>query len=176
MSLGNYISKTPRRPLVVAGIVLLVLQLTLGGHLRVFGCSPDYLLVLAATLAFSLGPVPGMAGGFALGLLADLLGSAPVGVSPLLFCVLFFLLNGGSRNMLAEGWRVPAALVFLASLVYNVLYLVVLAVMGTQLGAGANVFVTVLVTVVLDTLLSAAVFFLLSRAYTSGQLSSRGLL
>lgn len=176
MSLDNYISKTARRPLVVAGVVLLVLQLTLGGHFQIFGCTPDYLLVLAAVIAFSLGSVPGMLAGFGLGLLADLLGSAPVGISALLFCALFFLVNGGERNMLSEGWRVPSALVFLLSLVYNVLYLVVLAVMGTQVGAGIHVLLTVLITVVLDTLVAAIVFFLLSRIYTSGQLSSRGLL
>ena len=65
-------------------VVLVVLQLVLGGHLKLFGASADFLLVIVGLLALMRGDVTGCVAGFVCGLAFDLLGSGMVGLTAIL--------------------------------------------------------------------------------------------
>lgn len=120
---------TGLNPIVVYAVcaVLGLVQLVLGGHVCVFGVSPDFLLALTAVLAFVYGPRVGCVGGFACGLVYDLLGTGPVGLSPLLGCVAGYALGATSQRLLGEGWRAPLARFAVAALLYNAAYPLLLA-------------------------------------------------
>lgn len=116
----------------VYAFVMVVLQLVLGGQIKVFGASPNFLLVLAATLALVYGSRTGCIAGFACGLLFDLAGSGPVGLSSLLCCVAGYVLGRGAdqRSLLGDGWRAPLVNFAVVAALYNVLYLALLLALG----------------------------------------------
>lgn len=70
----------------VVSICLVLAHLVLCKQFHPFGIDPDAFLVATVCLAAYLGPRPGCAMGFALGLLNDLAGSGPVGVFAMLCC------------------------------------------------------------------------------------------
>jgi rod shape-determining protein MreD len=76
-----------RRVLLFAGVIVatIVLEQTVLGGARAGGARPDLLVVAVVAVAMSAGPVSGAAFGFWAGLVADLLGSLPVGVSALVY-------------------------------------------------------------------------------------------
>lgn len=158
----------------VLAAVLVVLQLVFGAHIDVFGASPDFLLVLGAAVALLHGPRAGCAAGFACGLLFDLAGSGPVGLSALLGCIAGYALGAGRRNAFSEGWRAPLAAFAVAALAYNALYFCLLLALGTGVALGWAALARVLVGTVLDVAVAAVVFAVMARLCASGQTAGPG--
>ena len=65
----------------------LLLQMTVVARLSFLGAKPDLVLVAVICFALSDGPGVGMGAGFGIGLVEDLLGSHPLGLLALIFCV-----------------------------------------------------------------------------------------
>lgn len=66
----------------------LLLQVTVVARLSFLGAKPDLVLVAVICFALSDGPGVGMGAGFGVGLVVDLLGSHPLGLLALIYCVL----------------------------------------------------------------------------------------
>lgn len=123
----------------VAGIALFVaavLQVSIAPHLAVLGVAPNFILLVVVTLALVEGPVAGCAAGFAGGLVFDLLGAGPLGPAALVLCVVGYLAGTLHAAMFAEGWLLPVTVVLVASLVAELGYGVLLAVLGQASGFG----------------------------------------
>lgn len=155
-------------------VVLVVLQLIFGAHIDVFGASPDFLLVLSATVALRGGPRAGCAAGFVCGLLSDLLGSGPVGLSALLGCVGGYALGTSRRGGFADGWRGPLAGFATMSAAYNVLYFCLLLAFGTGVTLGWAAVGRLLAATVLDVAVAALAFAFLARFSGPGQATGPG--
>ena len=125
--------------LVLPCVVLVVLQLVLGGHLKLFGASADFLLVIVGMLALMRGDVTGCVAGFVCGLAFDLLGSGMVGLTALLGSVLGFAV---------------------ADLALNVAYLIFLTILGVLDVGGWAVLGRVIASTVADVAVAAITFFL----------------
>ena len=145
--------------LVLPCVVLVVLQLVLGGHLKLFGASADFLLVIVGLLALMRGDVTGCVAGFVCGLAFDLLGSGMVGLTALLGSVLGFAVGRASRSM-AEGWAPRLALFAVADLALNVAYLIFLTILGVLDVGGWAVLGRVVASTVADVAVAAITFFL----------------
>lgn len=115
---------------VAALAVACVLQAGLAPHLAVFGVVPNLLLLVVVTLAFFEGPVAGSVSGFVAGLLLDLLGTAVVGPWALVLTLVGYTAGLLGAHMFAEGWLLPVTVVFVASLLAEVCYGLLLGVMG----------------------------------------------
>ena len=118
-------------PTVIALVAAALLQVAVAPHLAIGGVVPNLLLLVVVTLALVEGPQAGASAGFAAGLVYDLLGSGPIGPAALVLVVIGHLAGLVHSNMFAEGWRLPVTVVFLASLVAELAYAGVLAVLGT---------------------------------------------
>ncbi len=177
MRIGSDIAtpKQERRPATILGVVLVLVELVFSGHLTVFGLPPHFMLVLTAALALTFGSRAGCVSGFCLGMLVDLLGSGPVGLSALLYCAGGYLLGRSERNVFADGWRAPTLAMAVLSLACNVLYLVLLFFTGTSIGLAGGVVGTVVASTLVDAAIGAIVMAIMARVYSSGQLSSRAL-
>lgn len=159
---------------VIVG-VLVLLQLVLGNHVSVFGAKPGFMLVLTGVVALSRGSRAGAIAGFGAGLLFDLLGTGPVGLSSLLGSVAGYALGRGQRNLFADGWKVPLAQFAVASLAYNALYFLFLLAFSLGLSLDAVVMARVLASTLLDIAVAAGPFWLLALANHANSLGSGGL-
>lgn len=175
MRLFESVGQGRRTPgLRAVAVVLVVLHLVFCEQaVGMRGVAPDFLFVLAALCALSRGPSSGCAAGFALGLLSDLTGSGPVGLSALLLCVCGYALGGARFDDLQQGW--PAALAPLAgaSAAYRAACFVGCVALGAAQGAGWSVIPRIALSCCLDVgvaALSLAALARLSRRSTTGGL------
>ena len=164
-----------RRLEVVLSVMFVLLQLVLGGQVSFFGASPGFMLVLAASIAFLDGSRAGCIAGFAAGLLFDLMGSGPVGLSALLLCVAGFVLGWNRRNFFSEGWKAPTLIFAGAALLYNVAYPLFLMLFGFEAGYGWELVGHMAAAFALDLALGVLTFYILSRIAGARQLSGKGL-
>lgn len=174
--IGGLERGTSRRRTLVLCVVFVLAHLVFAPHVRIAGATPGFLLVLTACLAFLDGARAGTLAGFVLGLVFDLTGSGPVGLSALLGAVAGFALGSARPSgLLAEGWRTPAGLFALCALAYNALYLVFLLVFGTSVDMGWALVGRIAAGSVVDALLGLVTFFVLNRVIGSRRLSSDGI-
>ena len=171
--IGGSDTGTTRRRMALTSVVLVLAHLVLAPHISLFGATPGFLLVLTTCLAYMGGASTGTLAGFLLGLLFDLTGSGPVGLSSLLGAVAGYALGSARPGMLAEGWRSPATLFTLCAVAYNVLYLLFLLVFGSSIELGWDVLWRIVAGSALDAALGAVTFFVLNRVIGSGRLLSR---
>jgi len=118
----------------------LVVQVALVPYIGVAGITPNALLLAAVTIALVKGPRAGMLAGFGAGLMFDMLGTAPIGVGALVFCLVGFVAGSVQENTFAEGWLVPLVIVFFAALTAEAGYVLVLSLLGeASVGFGSIV-------------------------------------
>jgi rod shape-determining protein MreD len=117
-------------PTAAALLGAMILQAGVAPHLAVFGVVPNLLLLVVVTLGLVEGPVAGSVAGFIAGLLLDMLGTAVIGPWALVLCVVGYVAGTLSANMFAEGWLLPVTVVFVASLIAELSYGLLLAVLG----------------------------------------------
>ena len=110
--------------------VVLVLQTSLAGHLRVAGVAPDLMLLLAAMAGMSGGPTRGAVFGFVGGMAIDLFLETPLGLSALVFSVVGYWVGTLQTAVLRQSWWIPVAIAVVASAAGEVLW----ALAGTVVG------------------------------------------
>jgi rod shape-determining protein MreD len=117
-------------PTAAALLVAGILQVALAPHMAVFGVVPNFLLLVVVTLAFLEGPTAGCVAGFVAGLMLDLLGSTVIGPWALVMTVVGYLAGTLTANLFAEGWLLPVTVVFVASLLSEMCYGLILGILG----------------------------------------------
>lgn len=150
-------------PSILAVAVAAVLQVGLAPHLVIGGATPNFLLIVVVALALTMGPVTGCSAGFAAGLILDLIGTGPVGLWALVFCVVGFIAGMLTENMFASGWLLPVTVAFVASLVSEIAYGLLLAVVGAAGDLGGALLSVVLPSAVYNTVLAVLVYPWLAR-------------
>lgn len=155
--------------------VLALLHLVLHEHLSLFGAAPNFLFVFTVCATSLYGPAGGCLAGFACGLLHDLTGTGPVGLSALLMSVAGYALGRARAERARGGWRDALPGVALSSLAYRVAYLAGLFVLGASGDASWVVPVRVALSCVLDVVVAALALAVLGRLSAGGKAAGGGL-
>lgn len=151
-------------PAAAALIAAVILQVALAPQIAVFGVVPNLIFLVVVTIALVKGPVAGGVCGFAGGLLFDLLGTSMVGPYALVLTLVGYLAGMLTANMFAEGWLLPVTVVAIASIVTEISYSIVLAVLGAGAEAWASVATVMIPAAVYHTVLVVLAYPLLVRA------------
>jgi rod shape-determining protein MreD len=150
-------------PTGIALLVAAVLQAALAPHMAIMGIEPNFLLLVVIVLAMVEGPVPGAVAGFVAGLLFDLLGSGPIGPGALVMTTVGFIAGTMRANLFAKSWLLPVTVVFVASLLAELAYAILLAVIGVETQLLPLVWGVVVPSALYDTMLALLVLPWLAR-------------
>jgi rod shape-determining protein MreD len=165
-------------PTAVAIVIAAVLQAALAPHMAILGVTPNFLLLVVVTLAMVEGSTPGAVAGFVAGLLFDLLGSGPIGPGALVLTGVGYLAGTLANNMFAESWLMPVSVVFVASLLAELAYGGLLAIIGVETQFLGIVWKIVLPGAIYNTALAVLIYPWLARflrADTDEMTELRGL-
>lgn len=112
--------------------VLLVLQVSIFAHFRVFGVAPDALLVAAILGGIVGGPDFGARNGFAAGLLLDLVVPGAFGLAAGIYATFGYGIGFVSRSIDSEDPRVMPVLVAFTAFLATGTYGLALGVLGSE--------------------------------------------
>lgn len=150
-------------PGAIAIALAAIVQASIAPHLAVFGVVPNFLFLVVVSLALVEGPVAGCSAGFAGGLLFDLIGTHPVGPYALVLCTVGYVAGLLQANLFAEGWRLPVTVVAVASLISEIAYGIILAVISAGVGFWQPLWRVMLPTALYTTVLAVLTYPWLAR-------------
>ncbi|MCL2332522.1 MAG: rod shape-determining protein MreD [Actinomycetia bacterium] len=148
---------------IVALLLAFFLQIAVGPSIAILTVRPNFLLIVTIVMALVNGPVEGAFVGFFAGLLFDLLGTGPLGPAALVMCVVGYLAGILHERIFAQGWLLPFIVFVITDFIAELLYLLVLLVLGQPIGFLPAFLTKVIPTVLYTTLVAVVVFPLLSR-------------
>lgn len=153
--------------LVVPLLVLVaILQTSLVPHLAVWGVFPDLPLLVVVGWSVLRGPREGILWGFVAGLTVDLLSGAPVGAATLALMITGALAGLGAATAVRARLALPLVAVFVGTIVYDLVFLVVLRLSGqTVVWLGTLLRIT-LPSAAFNTILMPLVFWPVRRLHT----------
>lgn len=122
----------PRLRVPVVVLLALVLQQTVWGDVRVAGVAADGMLLVAVAAGMVGGPERGALVGFVTGLATDLFLLTPFGLSALVFSVLGYTVGASTTVFVRAAWWIPVLTGFVASVVGELTF----AVVGAMVGQG----------------------------------------
>ena len=123
------------RKIISAAVALLaafVLQVGVAPYISIMGVAPNFFLVAVISIALLNGANAGAGVGFVAGLLLDLIGTGAVGPMALSLSVTGFVVGLLDQHLFAEGWLLPVTILGTASLVSEILYFLILIVLGSE--------------------------------------------
>ncbi len=129
-----------------------ILQATIVPHLAILGVFADLPLLVVASWGLLRGAKEGIVWGFVAGLAVDLLSGAPFGAATLGLIAAGFLSGLGQVTVGRTHLALSAVVVFLATIAYDVLFLLVI-----QISGGAATWVDSLVRLILPSAVLNAV-------------------
>lgn len=119
---------------IYASILLLIsvalIQSTVMPHLTLWGVKPDLMLLVVISWSLLRGTREGIVWGFIGGFCLDLFSGAPLGLSALALLLISFFSGFGEATVFRTHVILPLATVFFASLIYDLVFLLVLKMLG----------------------------------------------
>jgi rod shape-determining protein MreD len=103
-------------------LVVLILQATVVHRIAVAGVRPDLLVAFVVYFGWVRGPIPGVVGGFSVGLLQDLDAPGPLGLNALAKTVVGFIVAKAGFRVHRSNLGVRFFFFLLAMLVHDVIY------------------------------------------------------
>lgn len=110
--------------------LLAVIQAAILPYFTIFGLSPQLLLVFALAWGLLRGPEDGAAWAFIAGIFLDVFSATPMGVSALALMVGVVAAAFVQRSLPPSRFFLPVVLAAMASLIYLLLYLLILRLTG----------------------------------------------
>jgi rod shape-determining protein MreD len=128
------------KALVVSGLVLLnvILEATLFQFLRIEGIKPDFVIILVISYAILEGGAYSSAIGLASGLLIDILYGRVLGVNAFSYMITGYLLGQAHENVFKDSILPPALFNFVAVIVYQHIYYLIMYLAGNLLHDGVS--------------------------------------
>lgn len=139
-------------------VVVAVLQAAILTHLTIWSVFVDLPLLIVVSWGLVQGPKEGIVWGFVAGVAVDLLSGAPFGAATLSLMAGGALAGLGRRSVYAAHVVFPAGIMFLATIVYDVLFLSIVWISGQPVGWLDSFFRIILPSAVLNALLMPVVF------------------
>jgi rod shape-determining protein MreD len=146
-------------------ILAAILQASVMPHLAVWGVFPDLPLMLVVSWGLLRGSRQGAAWGIVSGLSVDLLSGAPLGASSLAATAVGFL-AGKARVAALRGTFLPLGTAFLGTVIYDLAFMLVLAISGRPVVWAETIVRIVLPSAALNALLTLGVYWLMRVLYT----------
>jgi len=119
---------------IYASILLLIsvalIQSTVMPHLTLWDVKPDLMLLAVISWSLLRGTREGIVWGLIGGLCLDLFSGAPLGLSALALLIVSFFSGLGAATVFRTHVILPLATVFFASLIYDLIFLLVLRTLG----------------------------------------------
>lgn len=119
---------------IYASILLLIsvalIQSTVMPHLTLWGVKPDLMLLVVISWSLLRGAREGIVWGFIGGLCLDLFSGAPFGLSALALLIASFFSGLGEATIFRTHVLLPLAMVFLTSLIHDLIFLFTLGTLG----------------------------------------------
>ncbi|OUO90860.1 rod shape-determining protein MreD [Gordonibacter sp. An230] len=152
----------------VGAVVAIVLQVVVSPNVAIFSAQPNFLLayVLAVAIANPLGAGPVLP--FVLGLLADLLGTGPVGGMALLFVLVSFVASRAFAVLDNDTLFMPLAILVAASFAVETLYGALLIALGLPVGPVDAFFYRALPCALYDCVAGLVLYPLVARLVADG--------
>lgn len=150
-------------PAAAAILGAAALQVAVAPHMSIGGIVPNLLLLVVVTLAFVGGSSAGLYGGFAAGLVLDMIGTGPVGAWALVLALTGYLSGMLAANVFAEGWLLPVTVAGLACLLAESVYVLYLLVVGRSTGFFSSLVGQALPGALYDTVLALLAYPWLAR-------------
>ncbi len=144
-------------------VVIVIVQVTVFPHLRLFGVVPDLGLLVAIAVGYQEGPEAGALVGFVAGLGYDLFLETPLGLSALAYALVGYGVGIIESSLLRSPRWLPSLLGFLGGLVGGLLIITIGVLVGLDGVKGAHGVETVLFAALYDALLAPFVFFLVRK-------------
>lgn len=117
--------------LVIPALVLVALvQATWMPHLALFGVFPNLPLLVVTSCGLVQGVGPGALWGFIVGVAIDFLSGAPFGAATIALVVIGFLAGKAKLGAIRAHIALPMLTVFVATLIYEILFLLILTISG----------------------------------------------
>lgn len=127
-----------------------LVQSAIQGRLRVFGVTPDLVLILTVSYVLLRGRDRGILVGLAGGIVLDALSGAPFGLRTIAMAAAAWLAGIGEYNLFSWAWFLPYATVAVTTLVYHGLFLFMLQLAGHPVMWGGALWRIVLPGVVVN--------------------------
>jgi rod shape-determining protein MreD len=144
-------------------VMLVITQVTVFPHLRLFGVVPDLGLLVAIAVGYQEGPEAGALVGFIAGFGYDLFLETPIGLNALSYALVGYgvgILEGGLFR--SPRW-LPSFLGLLGGLAGGLLFVGVGVLAGVEAVKGAHALQDVMLSALYDALLAPVVFFLVRK-------------
>jgi rod shape-determining protein MreD len=136
-----------------------IAQSSITSHLRVFGVSPDLVLVFTTSSILVLGSKDGLLFGLLGGLMLDAFSGAPFGLVTLSLVITGYLVGMAEYNLFRSARIVPLLSITLATVIFYLLFIFLLQMTGRPMLWGATAQRVILPAIALN----AAVMFLAYR-------------
>jgi rod shape-determining protein MreD len=111
-------------------VVVAILQSTIIPQLAVWGVFADLPVLLVVSWGLLRGPQEGIIWGFIAGVVVDLLSGAPFGAATLSLMMVGFLSGLGKNSVFSGHIVFPVVAMFLATLLYNICFLLIVWLSG----------------------------------------------
>jgi rod shape-determining protein MreD len=139
-------------------VVVAILQTTLVPHLAIWGIFANLPLLVVVSWSLLRGPREGMIWGFVAGLAVDLFSGAPLGASTLALIAVGALAGLGAATVFRAHIALPLLAMFLATIVYDLLFLLVVGISGYPVAWLESLYRLILPSAVLNAVLTPVVF------------------
>lgn len=161
--------------LCVVVVLLVVLQVTIFTHLRLFGSLPDLGLVLAVAIAYRHGPEAGALTGFGAGLTYDLFLETPLALSALTYALTAYAVGMVQAGMLREPRGITPVIGGLAGLAGGFIFAGLGILAGVEGMQGVRTVYVVALAATYDAVVAPAVFWLVNRLVDDERSGASGL-
>jgi rod shape-determining protein MreD len=135
-------------------------------HLAIWGVFADLPLLVVVSWSLLRGAREGVIWGFVAGLVVDLLSGAPFGAATLSLIAVGFLSGLGQATVFRTHVALPLVAVFLATILYDLLFLLIVQISGQAVSWLDSLFRVVLPSAVLNAVLTPIVFGVMRWLYT----------
>jgi len=139
-------------------VIAAILQSTLVSHFRILGVFADLPLLVVASWGLLRGPREGLSWGFLAGVAVDLFSGAPFGAATFGLMAVGFLSGLGQSTVFRSQFFLPLLVVLLATVVYDMLFLIVTWISGFPVSWLDSLFRLVLPSAVLNAVVTPVVF------------------
>jgi rod shape-determining protein MreD len=142
-------------------VTVAILQSTLVSHFRIWGVFADLPLLVVVSWGLLRGPREGLIWGFIAGVTVDLFSGAPFGAATFGLMAAGFLSGLGQSTVFRSQILLPLFAVLLATIVYDILFMLVVWISGNPVSWFDSLFRLVLPSAVLNAVLTPVVFVIM---------------
>ncbi len=146
--------------LFLAISIAFLTQTTIIPYFEIGGVQPDLVLIVITIYAFIEGPVWGSLAGFMGGLLQDLVTIRNMGLGSLSKTIVGYFAGLAKKNVVSENVFLPMVVVFLTSLVAQIIYISFSFLVGDTIALREVFFRLIVPSAIYDSLLAVPVYLL----------------